>query len=78
MADQPNNNPAMETPNGPRARPLRAAVIKKQEQEAAAVAVANSPRGGRTARSSVAGSHDFTIQVLLKLPGFAWDENQAW
>lgn len=81
MANPPNNNPAMETPKGPRARPLRTTVIKKQEQAAAAAALAAAspgPRGGRTARSSLAGSHDSTIQVLLKLPGFAWEGNQTW
>lgn len=67
-----------EKPHGVRARPLRAAVVKKQEEAAVAAALAATPpRSGRPGRC-VSGSHDHTIQVLLKLPGFAWEENQTW
>lgn len=74
----------METSQSARSRPLRAAVIKKQGEIAAAAAAAAAAhaaapiRGGRAGRGIVPGSPDFIVQVLMKLPGFAWEEDQVW
>lgn len=72
--------PSVETPQSPRSRAIRAVVIKTQEgaAAAAAVAAANSGRGGRVSRASAPSSNESTVQMLLKLPGFAWGEDDVW
>lgn len=72
---------SIEKPQARRSRPVREVVVNQKQKEAAAVAAAAVAKTASKAarvgnRNAPTASHEYIIQMLLKLPGFSWEESR--